>query len=163
MNEQGAHFFDRYTDSSGCVRQGVSIETWREVTAGDASFLDPFHGVFFSMRSAPGARLFRGRELVEGRLAWAGLAYVLPPTQGFPLRYLDGSTGMTSVLLIYPYFKPAHDRSLFRFPPLGIGYVAAALRPPGTRSRCSTAPSFPGRTLSGGRALHGPRWWACTA
>ncbi len=38
---------------------------------------------------------------------------------------------MSSVLLIYPYFKPAHDRSLFRFPPLGIGYVAACLRAAG--------------------------------
>jgi anaerobic magnesium-protoporphyrin IX monomethyl ester cyclase len=35
---------------------------------------------------------------------------------------------MTSVLLIYPYFLPAGDRSVFRFPPLGIGYVAASLR-----------------------------------
>ena len=34
---------------------------------------------------------------------------------------------MRSVLLIYPYFEPVHDRSLFRFPPLGIGYVAASL------------------------------------
>ena len=25
-----------------------------------------------------GARMFRGRELVEGRLAWSGLTYVLP-------------------------------------------------------------------------------------
>ena len=35
---------------------------------------------------------------------------------------------MTSVLLIYPFFLPRRDRSVFRFPPLGIGYVAAALR-----------------------------------
>lgn len=35
---------------------------------------------------------------------------------------------MTSVLLIYPYFLPRRDRSVFRFPPLGIGYVAAALK-----------------------------------
>ena len=34
---------------------------------------------------------------------------------------------MTSVLLIYPYFKPTHDRSVFRFPPLGVSYIAAAL------------------------------------
>ncbi len=38
---------------------------------------------------------------------------------------------MTSVLLIYPYFLPRHDRSIFRFPPLGIGYVAASLRDAG--------------------------------
>ncbi len=38
---------------------------------------------------------------------------------------------MTSVLLIYPYFKPRRDRSVFRFPPLGISYVAASLREAG--------------------------------
>jgi len=35
---------------------------------------------------------------------------------------------MTSVLLIYPYFNNPHNRSSFRFPPLGLGYVAACLR-----------------------------------
>jgi anaerobic magnesium-protoporphyrin IX monomethyl ester cyclase len=34
---------------------------------------------------------------------------------------------MTTVLLIYPYFKPPRDRSVFRFPPLGPSYLAAAL------------------------------------
>ena len=34
---------------------------------------------------------------------------------------------MTTVLLIYPYFKPPRDRSVFRFPPLGPSYIAAAL------------------------------------
>ena len=38
---------------------------------------------------------------------------------------------MTSVLLIYPYFLPPHDRSIFRFPPLGLGYLAATLRSAG--------------------------------
>ncbi len=38
---------------------------------------------------------------------------------------------MTSVLLIYPYFKNPHNRSSFRFPPLGLGYIAAALRSAG--------------------------------
>lgn len=31
-------------------------------------------------------------------------------------------------LLIYPYFRPHRDRSSFRFPPLGLGYLAASLR-----------------------------------
>ena len=35
---------------------------------------------------------------------------------------------MTSVLLIYPFFKPRRDNSQFRFPPLGLGYIAASLR-----------------------------------
>jgi Fe-S oxidoreductase len=35
---------------------------------------------------------------------------------------------MTRILLIYPYFKPKRSRSIFRFPPLGICYVAASLQ-----------------------------------
>ncbi len=35
---------------------------------------------------------------------------------------------MTSVLLIYPFFLGKHDRSRFRFPPLGVTYLAAVLR-----------------------------------
>jgi len=38
---------------------------------------------------------------------------------------------MTRVLLIYPFFKPAIDRSVFRFPPLGICYIAASLKKEG--------------------------------
>jgi anaerobic magnesium-protoporphyrin IX monomethyl ester cyclase len=38
---------------------------------------------------------------------------------------------MTSVLLIYPFFKPAHDRSVFRFPPLGVAYIASTLKKEG--------------------------------
>ena len=38
---------------------------------------------------------------------------------------------MTSVVLIYPFFKPRRDRSVFRFPPLGISYVAASLQAAG--------------------------------
>ena len=34
---------------------------------------------------------------------------------------------MAKVTLIYPYFQPYRDNSLFRFPPLGAGYVAASL------------------------------------
>ncbi len=38
---------------------------------------------------------------------------------------------MSSVLLIYPFFIPRRDRSIFRFPPLGISYIAASLREAG--------------------------------
>jgi anaerobic magnesium-protoporphyrin IX monomethyl ester cyclase len=34
---------------------------------------------------------------------------------------------MTRILLIYPYFRPGHNRSAFRFPPLGLGYLASSL------------------------------------
>ena len=35
---------------------------------------------------------------------------------------------MTRVLLIYPYFNPWNNMSIFRFPPLGPGYIASSLR-----------------------------------
>ena len=31
-------------------------------------------------------------------------------------------------VLVYPFFRPANDNSIFRFPPLGLGYIAAALK-----------------------------------
>ena len=42
---------------------------------------------------------------------------------------------MSRVLLIYPFFRDFPDRSVFRFPPLGVGYVAAALREAGHEVR----------------------------
>jgi anaerobic magnesium-protoporphyrin IX monomethyl ester cyclase len=38
---------------------------------------------------------------------------------------------MAKVTLVYPYFQSSNDNSIFRFPPLGLGYVAASLRTQG--------------------------------
>jgi anaerobic magnesium-protoporphyrin IX monomethyl ester cyclase len=35
---------------------------------------------------------------------------------------------MVTVTLVYPYFRPSNDKSIFRFPPLGLGYIAAYLK-----------------------------------
>lgn len=35
---------------------------------------------------------------------------------------------MAEVVLIYPYVKPKRDNSIFRFPPLGLGYLASYLK-----------------------------------
>jgi anaerobic magnesium-protoporphyrin IX monomethyl ester cyclase len=37
-------------------------------------------------------------------------------------------TNATKVTLVYPYFHPPKDNSIFRFPPLGLGYIAAYLK-----------------------------------
>jgi anaerobic magnesium-protoporphyrin IX monomethyl ester cyclase len=34
---------------------------------------------------------------------------------------------MVTLTLVYPYFHPKADSSIFRFPPLGLGYIAAYL------------------------------------
>ena len=42
------------------------------------------------------------------------------------LKFLGDST--KKVTLVYPYFHPRADTSIFRFPPLGLGYIAAYLK-----------------------------------
>ena len=38
---------------------------------------------------------------------------------------------MTEIVLVYPYIDPPRNKSIFRFPPLGLGYIAANLREAG--------------------------------
>ncbi len=80
MNEQGAHHFDRYADASGASLQGEEIGCWDEVKAGEAWFESSAHQIVFRLGQVKGARLFRGRELLRPRLAWAGFGYSFPPT-----------------------------------------------------------------------------------
>lgn len=79
LNELGANWFDVYRDSDGLVLKGNEIGSWDEVHARSAAFLDHADRLSFTLKKVEGARMFRGRELVPGRLAWSGLAYVLPP------------------------------------------------------------------------------------
>jgi len=79
LNELGANWFDTYTDSDGCVLKGNEIGSWDEIHADEATFQDLANGLSFTLKKVDGARMFRGRELVPGRLAWSGLAYILPP------------------------------------------------------------------------------------
>jgi hypothetical protein len=78
MNEQGAHFFDGYRDSDGASIRGKRIGSWDRVAAQRASFISSAHGIAFSLHQVDGAALFRGREVVGSRLAWAGFGYSVP-------------------------------------------------------------------------------------
>lgn len=92
MNELGAHHFTRYHDSDGTILDGAAIGSWGEITAHEAALSDPIRGLSFAVTRAPGARLFRGRELAPDRLAWAGFAFVVPPgVQTFTYRVAFGS------------------------------------------------------------------------
>jgi len=79
MNELGANYFDRYHDSNGLFLKGKAIGTWEEIFADEASFIDSSDNIAFTLKQVKRARMFRGRELIEGRLAWSGLSYGLPP------------------------------------------------------------------------------------
>lgn len=78
LNELGANFFDEYRDSSGLFLSGTAIGSWDETQASEASFIDSRDDIAFTLRRIDGAKMFRGRELVAGKLAWSGLDYVLP-------------------------------------------------------------------------------------
>ncbi|MDO8577855.1 MAG: hypothetical protein Q7R50_01600 [Dehalococcoidales bacterium] len=78
-NEQGANYFDGYCDANGKRLSGEKIGTWDEVIAEHASLIDSGNRVTFTLGKINMGRLFRGRELAPGRLAWAGLNYILLP------------------------------------------------------------------------------------
>jgi hypothetical protein len=80
MNEQAALAFDRYQDTSGILLERHEIGCWDEVHAREAWFESTSHKVAFRLCQVKGARLFRGRELVGSRLAWAGFGYSFSPS-----------------------------------------------------------------------------------
>jgi hypothetical protein len=86
MNELGAREFDLYEDANGASLRGDAIGTWDEVTAASARFVSTTRALAFSIAQAPGARLYRGRELVGSRLAWVGFGLSSPPAAS-RLRY----------------------------------------------------------------------------
>lgn len=80
MNEQGARPFDKYIDTAGIEIEGEKIGCWDEVHAHKARFMSSKHKISFELSQIESTRLFRGRELVDQRLAWAGFGYSFPPS-----------------------------------------------------------------------------------
>lgn len=78
MNEQGARAFDKYMDTSGICLEAEEIGCWDEVNAEKAWFTCSKHKTSFKLGQIKSVRLFRGRELVDNRLAWAGFGYSFP-------------------------------------------------------------------------------------
>lgn len=80
MNEMGAHHFDQYQEVNRARQQGDEIGCWDLVHAEHAAFIDDKHRLSFGLTQVEGARLYRGRELIEPRLAWSGFGYSFPPS-----------------------------------------------------------------------------------
>jgi hypothetical protein len=79
MNEQGADFFRKYTDTNAASQTDDDISSWEKVEADEAYFADSQKRVSFGLTNVSRVDLYRGRECFEGHLAWAGFAYSLPP------------------------------------------------------------------------------------
>ena len=91
MNELGARHFAHYWDAAGLLLDGPRIGSWDAVNAPAAGFRADDHAIGFALPNVAGARLYRGRELVGGRLSWAGFGYSLTPPAC--LRYSLEITG----------------------------------------------------------------------
>ena len=79
LNEQGAHFFRKYSDSEGLKLDDEEIGAWDGVTAQSAKIADKKDRIAFSLKNVEGTMLRRGREVVKGSLNWIGLDYELNP------------------------------------------------------------------------------------
>jgi hypothetical protein len=79
LNEQGAHFFRKYSDSEGIKLNDEEIGAWDSVTAQSAKIADIKDRIGFSLKIVEGTMLRRGREVVKGSLDWIGLDYELNP------------------------------------------------------------------------------------
>jgi hypothetical protein len=81
MNEQGAHYFDQYLDTAGTFLHGEDIGCWDRVIAAEAFFRSTSHNIVFKLTQVKDCQLYRGRELIDPRLAWAGFGYSIPPSK----------------------------------------------------------------------------------
>ncbi len=79
MNEQGANYFETYCDSNGNILVGNAIGSWKETFCDEVSFIHPKDGLVFTLSRISGSKMFYGRELVEKRLSWSGIAYSISP------------------------------------------------------------------------------------
>ena len=79
LNEQGAHFFRKYSDSEGLKLDDEEIGAWDGVTAQSAKIADKQDRIGFRLKNVEGTVLRRGREMFKGSLNWIGLDYELNP------------------------------------------------------------------------------------
>jgi hypothetical protein len=86
LNEQGAHFFRKYSDSESLKLVDEEIGAWNGVTAQSAKIADKKDRISFNLKNVEGTMLRRGRELMKGSLNWIGLDYELIPEHD-PFEY----------------------------------------------------------------------------
>lgn len=80
MNEQSAAYFKTYGDSSGIVLFKDKVGCWDRVKAEHAWFESTFPKVRFTLNELNRTTLYRGFEMMDDRLAWAGFGYSFAPS-----------------------------------------------------------------------------------
>ncbi|MCL5876414.1 MAG: hypothetical protein M1540_01210 [Candidatus Bathyarchaeota archaeon] len=88
LNEQGASFFQKYTDSKGETLLENRIGAWDKVTADHATLHGVNGQIQFSLRNIEGAALFRGYEWTRKRFCWVGLSYSVVPNRTTTFDYV---------------------------------------------------------------------------
>ncbi len=79
LNEQGASFFRKYSDTNGLVLLDDQIGAWESTDAEEVFLFNLNETVGFALKSKQEAKLLRGREQIRGRYSWVGFSYSLPP------------------------------------------------------------------------------------
>jgi hypothetical protein len=79
LNEQGASFFRKYSDTNGVTLHDDQIGPWEPTEAKEVSLFNVGKTMGFSLKSKAEAKLFRGREKIRNRYSWVGFCYVLSP------------------------------------------------------------------------------------
>jgi hypothetical protein len=79
LNELDGSLFDRYCDANGVALVGKEIGTWEETAVDYVTLIDSRHNITLRLRNVAQSTMYRGREVVPGRLSWAGIAYVIAP------------------------------------------------------------------------------------
>jgi hypothetical protein len=79
LNEQGASFFRKYSDSDGLTLIDGQIGAWESVKAKEMSLFNIKETTGFSLEEKSGTTLLRGREKIRGRYSWVGFCYSLSP------------------------------------------------------------------------------------
>jgi hypothetical protein len=79
LNEQGASFFRKYSDTEGLTLLDGQIGAWESTKSEEVSLSNIKETTGFSLRNKEGTTLFRGREKVRKRYSWVGFCYSLSP------------------------------------------------------------------------------------
>jgi len=82
LNEQGAHFFNTYSDSKGLILLNEEIGIWDNIVAQSANIATEQNKIGFRLKHLEGSVLRRGREMQPGSLDWIGLDYEINPNLG---------------------------------------------------------------------------------